>query len=68
MRSSIERSFNLMKNRDVIGLRPGEFRLRGLANMTLLLGLAAVAVNLHLQGLSAPEMSESSRAPVPKVA
>jgi hypothetical protein len=68
MRSSIERSFNLMKNRDVIGLRPGEFRLRGLANMTLLLGLAAVAVNLHLQGLSAPEMRESSRAPVPKVA
>ncbi|MGC2190865.1 MAG: transposase [Candidatus Dormiibacterota bacterium] len=68
MRSSIERSFNLMKNRDVIGLRPGEFRLRGIANMTLLLGLAAVAVNLHLQGRSAPEMSESSRAPVPKVA
>ena len=61
-RSAIERTFNLMKNRDVVGLRSGEFLLRGLANMTLLLGLAAVAVNLHLQGLDEPEMSESSPA------
>jgi hypothetical protein len=50
-RSAIERSFNLLKNADVVGLRPGEFRLRGLANMTMLVALGFVAVNLHLGAL-----------------
>jgi hypothetical protein len=49
-RSAIERKFSQVKNSDVIGLRPGSFRLRGVTFMTLLFTVAAVTHNLRLPG------------------
>ena len=54
-RSAIERKFSQMKNPNVIGLRPGSFRLRGLTSMTLLATMAAVAHNIRLEARAAPE-------------
>jgi len=53
-RSAIERKFSQMKNPNVIGLRPGSFRLRGLTSMTLLATIAAVAQNIRLEARAVP--------------
>ncbi|MHB1626179.1 MAG: transposase [Candidatus Dormibacteria bacterium] len=53
-RSAIERKFSQMKNPNVIGLRPGSFRLRGLTSMTLLATMAAVAHNIRLEARAVP--------------
>ena len=54
-RSAIERKFSQVKNSDVIGLRPGSFRLRGVTSMTLLFTVAAVPHNLRLQARAVAE-------------
>jgi hypothetical protein len=54
-RSAIERKFSQVKNSDVIGLRPGSFRLRGVTSMTILFTVAAVTHNLRLQARAVAE-------------
>lgn len=47
----MERSYNLFKNQDVVGMTKEHFRLRNLVNVTLLSIAGWVAVNLHLRWL-----------------
>ncbi len=59
-RASSERGFNLIKNRDAIGLHDGSIRWRGLMRVTLLVTLAVATHNLWLTN---PQASQVPRPP-----
>lgn len=62
-RSGVERSYNLFKSKNVIGLTKEHFQLRGEINLALLSMVGWVAVNLHLRHLDREETAHPPKVP-----
>ncbi len=59
----MERSYNLFKSKNVIGLTKEHFQLRGEINLALLSMVGWVAVNLHLRHLDREEAAHPPKVP-----
>ncbi|MGA9776527.1 MAG: hypothetical protein WBU92_11520 [Candidatus Dormiibacterota bacterium] len=62
-RSGVERSYNLFKSKNVVGLTKEHFQLRGNINVALLSMIGWVAVNLHLRHLDREEAAHPPKVP-----
>ena len=62
-RSGVERSYNLFKNKNVVGMSKEHFQLRGKINVALLAIIGWVAVNLHLRHLDREEAAHPPKVP-----
>jgi hypothetical protein len=59
-RSSVERSYSMLKNPDLIQLKNKAIRLRGRTKFGIVVALACAAVNLHLSSLAATAEGRST--------
>ena len=62
-RSGVERSYSMLKNKNVAGITKEHFELRGKINVSLLLMIGWVSVNLHLRHLDREEAAHPPKVP-----
>ncbi len=62
-RSGVERSYNLFKSQNVIGMTKEHFQLRGAINVALLSLVGWVSVNLHLRHLDREAAAHPPKVP-----
>jgi len=62
-RSSVERSYSLLKSSDVVQLKDKAIRLRGLVKFAIMVAVACAAVNLRLASLSTKVPAASQGSP-----
>ncbi len=62
-RSGVERSYSMLKNKNVAGITKEHFELRGKINVGLLLMIGWVSVNLHLRHLDREEAAHPPKVP-----